>query len=205
MRIFVDFDGTLVDAKMRMFLLFKELVKESALNFDEYWNIKRRGVSHQSLLSNLYNYSLEEISRFQIIWHEQIESPRLLIEDKLFSNSVFFLQEWFNKAELVLITARQSPNALFKQLNDFDIFHFFNSILVTEGRVKKNDLISLNYSVNELEDFMIGDTGADVECAKLLRLRSVAVLSGFFDRPTLEKYKPDFIINDIGDFNKLMN
>jgi len=52
---------------------------------------------------------------------------------------------------------------------------------------------------------MIGDTGKDVATARELGMISIAVLSGFLNKQSLLKYKPDHLFDLVTeiDFNKI--
>ena len=48
-----------------------------------------------------------------------------------------------------------------------------------------------------MNDLFVGDTGIDINTAKLINIKSIAVLSGFRNKSILEQYNPDYIENDI--------
>ena len=48
--IFFDLDGTLLDVRARLYNLFIELAPETLCSLDEYWEIKRNGISQASFL-----------------------------------------------------------------------------------------------------------------------------------------------------------
>ena len=50
MKLFIDFDGTLVNSKERLYNLFQFLVPSSGFSFDEYWARKKKGISHKVIL-----------------------------------------------------------------------------------------------------------------------------------------------------------
>ena len=49
-------------------------------------------------------------------------------------------------------------------------------------------------------DWIIGDTGKDIETGQQLGIKTGAVLSGFLNLKSLLLYKPDLIINNIIEF-----
>ena len=87
------------------------------------------------------------------------------------------------------------------QLASLDILHFFNQILVTEQKHSKESLIAAHVADRSLQDWMVGDTGKDIQVGKLLNMKTCAVLSGFLSRESLEGYNSDFILDSVVNFS----
>jgi phosphoglycolate phosphatase len=100
---------------------------------------------------------------------------------------------------LYLVTARQSKEMVYKQIGDFGWETIFEKIFVTEQILEKHLLIEQNVSVSA-NDWIIGDTGLDVEVGKKLGIQTVAVLSGFLNEEKLAEYKPDIILANVTSF-----
>ena len=62
---------------------------------------------------------------------------------------------------------------------------------------KLSDLTGIPFRPEEVT--VVGDTEHDVDCARANRYRSVAVDSGWVDRATLERARPDALLDDLGD------
>ena len=60
--IFFDLDGTLLDSRKRLYKLFQDLVLESNLTIDEYWELKRNKINHKTILIEKFGYT--KISRY---------------------------------------------------------------------------------------------------------------------------------------------
>jgi len=195
--IFFDLDGTLIDSRLRLYLLFCEITLQKKLNFDDYWKLKRNKNDHKTILMNCFGYSENDCSDFEHKWLSLIEDKKYLYYDKPF----FYTKEVLSKLkqrdiELYIVTARQNKKNAVDQILNFNLNPFFEDILVTERRKSKLDLLKESISFSK-EDILIGDTGLDVITAKALGIKSIAVLSGFRNKITLAEYKPDFIVNDI--------
>ncbi len=200
MRIFFDFDGTLIDSRMRLYQLFQHLVPSSTFTFDQYWALKRDKINHAQILKNYLSFGNEEIKHFEIEWLEQIEQDQWLQYDKPLEGVHAFLESLaFLKVELFLVTARQSKAAVVRQLKNFQWASLFEEVLVTEQRTDKAQLM-LPY-VTSKEDWMIGDTGADVQEGKKVGIKTAAVLTGFRTQEVLESYQPDMILTDVTKFS----
>ncbi len=199
MNLFLDFDGTLIDSRERLYRLFQYFVPRSKFTFQEYWEIKRQGLSHSYILSQILTYSESEIVDFNNFWHSKIELPEWLALDEPFANVSNHLRELKRSNELHLVTARQNKLAVHEQLVRFGWTNCFSTVLVTEQTIDKKTLIERSVKV-EADDWMISDAGKDIETGKALGMKTAAVLSGFLSRETLTKYNPDLIIESILDF-----
>ncbi len=198
MNIFFDLDGTLLDSKQRLYRLFCDLTKQTILCFDEYWELKKSMNDHRYILSEYFNYSSSEIIEFEEKWMSLIETKEYLLYDTPFVFTSDVLRNLQNQGcDLYLITARQNKQYTIQQLEQFGIESYFVKMLVTEFKKPKFELI-IESGIKLVEtDLYVGDTGQDIEIAKLMGIRSMGVLSGFRNRTSLLRYKPDYIENDI--------
>ena len=203
MNIFFDLDGTIIDSKMRLFLLFNFLVPNSKYSYDEYWNLKQNKISHKEILKNYYGYSENQFMTFQEKWMNEIEKDNWLQFDKPIIGAKNTLISLTKKYSLFLVTARQSKLTLIRQLQELGLFNIFKMILVTEQKIEKYDLIINNVEVSK-EDWIIGDTGKDIETGKKLGINTIAVLSGFLNKERLDAYKPDHILNNIIELDAIL-
>lgn len=203
MNIFFDLDGTILDSRKRLYVLFQQLVEKSVLSFDDYWNLKRNKIRHEQILKEYFEYSDKKITDFENIWMNKIESPQLLALDEPFKNIEYCLNELKIKNALYLVTARQFRERAFSQLENLGLIDYFEEILVTEQKYEKASLIKKCCKFSQ-GDYIIGDTGHDIKTGKGLGLKTIAVTYGFMSKKILKKYTPDYIIDDIMDINKIL-
>ncbi len=204
-KLFIDFDGTLVDSRERLYNLFQFLVPSSNYTFDEYWERKKKGVSHKLILIQEFNYSEEKSQDFHSSWMNLIEKPEWIRFDKPYSDVTKKLIELKSAGNsLILVTARQFPDVLNEQLVKFDWTYLFDQVLVTKQSKTKVELIRAAIDP-EKNDWFIGDTGKDIETGKELGIKTAAVLTGFLSRTVLQKYNPDIIIESFNEFPVLEN
>ncbi len=194
--IFFDFDGTLIDCRIRLYNLFIELVPESNFTFDEYWEIKRRRIDQKKLLMGTFNYSEEDVKNFKIKWLNKVEEKERLKSDTPFQFSKIILEKLHLKYNLFVVTNRQSKQLVIGQIKSYGWSSFFQKILVTEQLQTKEELIKSNCQVSS-EDYFIGDTGEDILTGKSLGIKTIAVASGFLNNEILKEYEPDIILNGI--------
>jgi phosphoglycolate phosphatase len=111
------------------------------------------------------------------------------------------LIELKKKYTLILITARQFVKIVDEQINKFNWNGLFKKVLVTEQKINKENLILQNVKLSE-DDWLIGDTGKDIQAGKFLKIKTAGVLSGFRNKENLAKYSPDIILDSVTDFTK---
>jgi phosphoglycolate phosphatase len=203
MNLFFDLDGTLIDARKRVYEVFNFLTQQTQLNFDEYWNLKRDKYNHQYILKNLLAYEDDKITQFTGKFLANIEKKQYLDIDQPISGAEDLLQYLKKKNHsLYVVTARQKKQSALYQLEKFKWLPYFNEVLVTEQKTSKVDLI-LPYLKSSYGAVMIGDTGKDVETGKQLNIETVAVLSGFMSEKSLLNYQPTHLINDVTELTQI--
>lgn len=198
MTLFFDFDGTLLDSKLRLYKLFQELVPQSSFSYNQYWDLKRNKVNHATILKDYFN--INNAQPFLNEWFSRIELSEYLDYDVPHpgvSEYLAHLKE--NKYNLVLVTARQSVESINYQLSKFGWFDIFDKVLVTKQKLSKAELMR-PLVVNNKSDYIIGDTGQDIIVGKELGIFTVAVINGFLSEEVLIEYNPDILLKSVTAF-----
>lgn len=200
MNIVFDLDGTLIDARSRLYRLFQHLAPDSPLSFSDYWAFKRRGLSNAAILADEMFWEEDAIVTFTRRWMALMEAPEYLALDEPFAGVGEALARLAERAELHLCTARQLPAAANAQLQRLGLSRWFKTVLVTEQHADKQSVLARQLPQLRPGDWMVGDTGRDVQAGRALGLRTCAVLSGLLDRETLLLYRPDLVLDSVLQF-----
>jgi phosphoglycolate phosphatase len=198
MNIFFDLDGTLIDSRIRVYNLFSFLTNNTRISIDEYWSLKRSMYQNEWILDNLFKYTPRQIEEFKTNWMSLIESREYLMYDRVFDFTISTL-ELLKKNNLYLITSRQSEQSALEQIKSLQLDTYFKSILVTRQEFEKDELITISNIGVDCDDLFVGDTGLDIKAGKKLGIKTIAVLSGFRNYESLEKYNPDIILKDVSE------
>lgn len=201
--LFVDFDGTLVDSRVRQYELFVELIGKRDLTLDEYWSEKRVGIKQGDMLLKYANFSDEEKSAFKDRWNEAIEESRRLLADELIAGASEFLAEASKHFQLFLVTGRQHKKLLIDQMQRLNIESYFSGVLNTAHRMPKAQFVRTNVELSD-EDVFIGDSNEDILAGKELGLFTVGVTSGASTSERLMKYRPNLIVASVAELRPQM-
>lgn len=207
MNIIFDLDGTLIDASERLYQLFQDLVTDSTFTKSDYWCLKRNGINHEKILNTYFpNYSF---LYFQENWLQLIENIKYLSLDKLYPETTSVLKNLNNANTLFVLTARQLKVNVLEELQELQIDTFFKAIFVTEMKISKEEIL-LNALLNghltkNLNDLFISDVGKDIRVGNELNYITVAITHGFMNKENLLKYKPDYIIDSLGEISNIID
>lgn len=200
MNIFFDLDGTLINSKVRLYNLFQDLVPNSSLTFYDYWRLKKQGINHSHILINYFDFNKKQLDDFQSKWMQLIETDAYTKFDAPFNGVLKHLLELKKMGFLLyIVTSRQLEEKVILQIKNFGWANIFNKIIVTQQKNKKEDLI-LPLLISEKNNYLIGDTGLDIKVGKKLKMKTVAVLTGFLNEKVLKTYNPDYICSSVLDF-----
>jgi phosphoglycolate phosphatase len=194
-----DLDGTLIDSRARLYRLFQRLAPDSTLTHDAYWALKQDKISNETVLARQLGYGAAAISRFVEQWMDLIETPELLALDSNFPGMAETLARLHGQATLHVCTARQHRQPVLDQLERLGLLDFFSSVLVTGQRRDKQELIAAIPGLGA-DDWILGDTGKDVQVGRALNMKTCAVLSGFLSEKSLRAYEPDLILPGAAQF-----
>lgn len=202
MNIFFDLDGTLLDCRKRLYTLFQDLVPESALTIDEYWDLKRNKIDHKTILTEQFNYSVDEFKQFEETWLEKIELFDYLQFDTPVCGVHDILDNLSKENDLYVVTSRQSRENAVVQLKNVAMYKYFTNILVTGHEYEKTYLVrTVRYTDN---DWYIGDTGHDIITGRELGLKTIAVTYGFLKREVLASYSPEYLLDRLEDIESVL-
>lgn len=196
MKIIFDLDGTLICSKKRLHKLFLDLTGVTNLKFKSYWDLKHQGKTNEDILRSQLSFSELEIEVFLKNWMIKIEADYYLGLDTLIPDAYKALENLNKSHDLFICTARQSISQTQKQLKKLSIFNYFKDIFVTEQKVDKFQILSNSNISFTSKDWIIGDTGNDINTGKKIGVQTCAVLSGFMSKSSLIGYSPDLIIED---------
>jgi phosphoglycolate phosphatase-like HAD superfamily hydrolase len=197
-KVFFDFDGTLVEIMQRDYAIYCDsLPAGSRLDFHLYTRLRRKKTNIEDILSLTHRDYLDFRDDFLAKRESMMEMRKYLSLDTLLSGAHEVLSVVSKKHECYILSARQNENLLKWQCDSLDISRYFCSIIAVSSPVKKGRMISDIRGRDE--SIMIGDTEKDIIAARESSSISVAVDTGIRDKDTLRSYDPDHIIVNLSN------
>ncbi len=202
--LFFDFDGTIVDTKS---VYYKEIYNVVRIFGYKYSQVDKAIDLGLSLTRTLKRLGLSSVASWftkRKITHSVVSHIDEVKKCKDV-DSIKNLSKDYNKI-LVSNSLKEFILPIVKRLG---LNKCFREVYGTEDFVDKADFLK-DYIVRKKLDrkkcFYIGDRGVDVEVAKRIGCRSVIVsgVCAWDSRKEVLKHKPDFIISDIKDLNKIL-
>lgn len=200
MNLVFDLDGTLICSKKRLHSLFCFLTDSNKIGFDEYWSFKFQGLTNQKILSTYLNYEDSEIKHFVEKWMTLIETEEYLSIDTALPEIHDCLRVAAVNNKLFICTARQFTNKVIAQIDRLKLTEFFTDIFVTNQSKSKEQLLKNSGLRFSNSDWLIGDTGHDIQTGKALGVKTCAVLTGFMSENQLSNYSPNLLRNSTVEF-----
>lgn len=202
MKLFFDFDGTLVNVFKRDYELYKRALRgRDSITYEEYTQRRRNNESSRSIVSLTVMNHEEFYPDFIAERHALTERSELLTLDTLF-DGVQDVLTGLSKHPMFIISARNNHQTLTEQCKALKIDHHFRYIHAIASSDKSPILKAL--SGGEIA-IMIGDTEFDVESAKAAGVISVAVSSGIRSRTYLQALQPDHLIDNIKQLQDIIS
>ena len=193
--IYFDLDGTLIDVRNRHYAAYADAIRSlglAPLGEASYWQRRRGGASSAELTE-------DEAARARFLegFIERIEQPSYLSMDEIIPGAIEALDALHASYALVLVTLRRHRAALHVQLARLGLAHRFDAVL-SPGRegASKASLIRAALLPSD-GSIVVGDSEADVETARTLRLTAICVTTGVRDRTFLRALAPDLLIDSV--------
>jgi phosphoglycolate phosphatase len=200
--IFLDLDGTIVDstgAYIEAARIASHAIGKKTPQIKAALEIPRRVEQGLSINDLTEGNTKKFLSVYLEAYYSSTET-----KTKLLPNISATLEALSRKSKLALITMRHVPNqVIFKELDCFGIAKYFTHIVTaldtSKPKPSPEALIQCVKALDlEMCDCIIaGDSVNDVRAGKAAGARTVALLSGLFQRDELAKECPDLILPDV--------
>jgi phosphoglycolate phosphatase len=192
--IIFDFDGTLADSEKVILEVINILLKKEGKDLFSEQDFK-----------NLRKMSSEEaVKSFNVSWWKLpffVRKAKKMMANRM--NKVcpiagikeVLINLRKKGCVLILLTSNSRENInLFLGKNKMDFFSeiFCNSTLFGKARVFKKIIRKNNLIAGEV--FSIGDETRDIQAAKKVGFKSVAVAWGLTSKDVLAKFKPEYLV-----------
>lgn len=193
-----DFDGTLADSFQSTIDTFMKLSKRydpkayAAHKDDDF--LMYKNFSSKEVLKH---FKISKIKLILIVWLWRREVKKTLFTLKMFpSLGEVLIKLHSNGWKLGIITSNSTNNMkAYLKGSGIDVFDFVYGDVSLFGKTKsfrkviKKEYLDVNYT------YYVGDQPRDIEAAKSVGFRSVAVDWGFCTNELLKKYSPDYLLH----------
>lgn len=134
------------------------------------------------------------------------ELSRQMDKIKIFSEIENVLAKLKKRGHILCILTSNSQENIdyFLKKNNLTVFDFAYGGCGLFGKSRFMKKILKKYNCNTSEAVSIGDETRDIEAAKKCNITSVAVSWGFNSRNILEKYQPDYLIDNPEDLLEIL-
>ena len=217
LRLITDFDGPIVDVSERYYQVYCYCLEKTQLpqqpirqmTKSEFWELKRAQVPEREigLLSGLETAQAEEFSQLR---RQTVHQLSYMIHDCPVPDAISTLEKIQKLGlDLVVMTMRRTRE-LEMAFAQYDLWRFFppeRRYCLSDDYIKTTDpndkSLLMERSLQELppatEVWMVGDTETDIIAAKNHGIPVIGVLSGIRNREQLERYQPEFIVNNLDE------
>jgi phosphoglycolate phosphatase-like HAD superfamily hydrolase len=215
-RIFTDFDGPIMDVSERYYQVYlycldkickpEQVVK--TLSKSEFWELKRSQVPEKEI-ANLSGFEDEKQAvAFAHLRRATVHTNPYFSYDRLLENAIPALEKAQQLGiDLAVMTMRRRSE-LEPVLDKYNLRRFFPSdrifcldddyVKTVDTQDKPKLMKTAQANLPEVEQqWMIGDTEADIIAAQTYHVPAIAVLSGIRNQNQLEKYKPSQIFPNL--------
>lgn len=217
LRLITDFDGPIMDVSERYYSVYQYCLEKvkypeqpiQKLSKTKFWELKRARVPERQI-GIISGLDEEQARQFAQMRRETVHTLPYLVHDKILASAVETLEKLqYLGIDLVVMTMRRERE-LEVAFQQYDLARFFprdRCYCLSNDYVKTSDVqdkpLLMERALTELPSaadvWMVGDTEADIVAAKTHKVKVIGVLSGIRDRPRLESYQPDLIVNDLSE------
>ena len=215
-----DIDGTLINSGGAGIEALKRALKERFKIEDDLEDIEIAGMTDSGIIISILNKhkipaNAENVTAFldSYVHFLSHELPRR--KGKLLPGVLELLEKLKARKHVVLalLTGNVSRGAQLK-LGHYGVWHFFEFGAFADDHTDRNRLGSFAQArakekhgreFTSAEIDVIGDTPRDIACGKALGARTIAVATGTWNREKLAEHKPDILIDDFSDVERLID
>jgi len=196
-------DGTLLDVRLKYLKIYEAGLGISIANAGFFWDLKRSGACDEEICDFMEIKS--DLNGFKKFKRDNIELEQYLKFDKLIDGVAAHLGKLASQVPLCILTIRKNRTNLIDQLERLGIGHYFKKIISPSSELfelpgceQKSALLADLFP--GIQGYMIGDSEADIGCAREMNLGAISVLSGIRNFSYLKQLGPDKIVADLTKF-----
>ncbi|RMG36105.1 MAG: HAD family hydrolase [Methanobacteriota archaeon] len=216
--VFFDFDGTLIDLNERwinpLFSAIREVKPDLDLeNVEQNLSgiIQKSGGKTKFIIYNAISYIAKTagLNFFQrkILWLKLSRRRKLFKKIVPVEGSFEVLEQIREKDLKLALVTSASRDTIHKAFDEFPRFNQFDVIITRDdvSRAKPDPepilFAAQKIDVDPSQIVMVGDLPVDVQAAKAVGCKSIAVLGSFgkYTRKPLEESNPDYIVDHLTD------
>ncbi len=215
-----DIDGTLLSSGgAGQIAMERALVKTFEVELAEY-QIQTAGRTDRGIVTDLFNHhkiSLEDDiwTRFQAAYFAELPSA-LNNETARVLPGVRQLLEELSKSHRVLLgvmTGNFERGADIK-LSHFGLDEFFSFGFYGDDHHHRDDMARMAWQLTQErvweeatpgDVWVIGDTPADVQCARAIGAKAIAVATGMYPLERLAECQPELLLNSLVEIETVLN
>jgi phosphoglycolate phosphatase-like HAD superfamily hydrolase len=224
-RIFTDFDGPIMDVSERYYQVYLYCLDKirkphqvvTTLPKTEFWELKRSQVPEKEI-AKLSGFADEKQSiAFAHLRRATVHTDPYFEHDQLIESAIPALEKAKQSGVDLAVMTMRRRRELEPVLDKYDLRRFFacdrifcldDDYIKTVDTQDKPKLMKLaQANLPEVQQqWMIGDTEADIIAAQTYDVPVIGVLSGIRNQAQLEKYKPNQILpNLLSSITKILN
>jgi len=209
-KIYFDFDGTLIDHKLRNYEVYKKILSEESMNylsFEQYLSFRKKGYNHLNILQQTNCDDILEI--FYKKRNKYLENYNYLVKYDApnIKNIKTFLGNLFNDYNLYLVSLRDSKYNLIRELKYFGIYYFFKNILTdSQYGNSENKIKLMEKTFPNKSDYIVGDSDIDLIVGDYFNINTVFYPGGFFTKKRIKELGlyPKYIIHNLGELKEVL-
>ncbi|MDX2253993.1 MAG: HAD family hydrolase [Pseudanabaenaceae cyanobacterium bins.39] len=215
-RIFTDFDGPIMDVSERYYQVYLYCVQQIAregqptkvLSKPEFWELKRSQIPEKEIAMRSGFTDEYQAVAFAHLRRATVHTNPYFSYDCVMEKSIPALEQIQQAGiDLAVMTMRRRRE-LEPVLDQYNLRRFFPSdriFCLDDDYVKTADVNDKSQLMKKAQailpkvdqQWMIGDTEADIIAAQSFDIPAIAVLSGIRNQQELEKYHPQSIYQDL--------
>jgi len=215
-RIFTDFDGPIMDVSERYYQVYLHCVKKirqseqvvRTLSKSEFWELKRSQVPEKEI-AKLSGFNDErQAVAFAHLRRATVHTHDYFQYDRLLEKAIPALEKAQNAGYDLAVMTMRRRRELEPVLDQYNLRRFFKSDRIfcldddyvktvdTQDKPKLMKQAQANLPTVQ-QQWMIGDTEADIFAAQSYNIPAIALLSGIRNQTQLEKYQPQQILPNL--------
>lgn len=194
-------------------------VVKDAVN-SQLWIINKIFMKH-----GLQPLSLEEFKDnweqpYQLFYNKYLPKLSLKEEQKDYKEAIFsedcpkskscfgvieLIKNLKNKGNFLVVVSSDHPETILKEINEYGLENIFSEVITkVHDKFESVNALVQRYNLKLSETYFIGDSNHEVDVAKKIGIKSVAVTWGLCSQKRLESVNPDFLIRNIEDLENIL-
>jgi len=201
--VIFDWSGVIKDSVEGQYWVISKMFQKFGVAPISYEEFKNNWVQPYMLFYEKYTPGIT--SEVQRNYYLELTADKDYPKAKDYPGIIDLIKKLRENGKFLAILSSDPPETILPEIKKFSVENIFNDMIIdVHDKTDSMKKIMEKNNLNSEETVLIGDSNHEMEIAQSIGIKSIAVIWGFCAEETLKAAKPDYLVHNIKELEKIL-